>query len=176
MENAMQTGCAQVAQDLLSSLDELISALGDSPPLQAALCRERERLVNHLLVRLERELAAPRPPRLRRRRLGAVRSRSRQLRRDCYLAIADGILSSRRFDTLMLLANRAQRSTNESAYASSSSGSSAPPSDGGATGAFEGGASSNCPGDSEAGGRYSSRDPWPSCTKRMIASTMRPCA
>jgi hypothetical protein len=196
----------RIAQDLLSSFDELLSLLADDPVLHPALGRERERLVNHLHLALPRgqELAtAPGPQGSPRARIAAPardgRGRPRRrgpaaarLRAACYAALSSGLLGSQRFDAVMLLGRRAavqghplyaSSSSLSSAATLSPAGTASKSGDGDDGFISAGGASRDGPGDPGpgngdrlVGGRYASYGPWPSCTKRMMASTMRPCA
>lgn len=99
---------SRIATDLLSSLNVLIANLADDPVLSEALRRERVRLINHLLIRTDRFFFRDSQRRTRETYSESWRHFYR-LRRACYLAIDDGLLSSRRFDALMLLARRAAR-------------------------------------------------------------------
>lgn len=168
-----------IATDLLTSLDELIALLDDDPVLVPALQRERSRLLNHLLGQLiasGRSPARPSAARLPMRPLHGrggrhhIWSRFWRLRGASYRALAAGCLSSRRFDSLMLLALRGAR--RRGAQTSSSSPPS-PESCEESAGAGAGtGADSGSTGWLMTGGCA----PWPSRTKRISDSTMRVCA
>lgn len=169
----------RIATDLLTSLDELIALLDDDPVLVPALQRERSRLVNHLLGQLIASARSParlptRPPH-RPQVMGGRRhiwSRFWRLRGASYRALAAGCLSSRRFDSLMLLALRGARRRG----AQTSSSSPSPPES-----CEESAGAGAGPGAASGRGRTGwlmtgGCEPWPSRTKRIRDSTMRVCA
>lgn len=158
----------QIAVDLLRSLDDLIAILEGDAVLSSALLRERERLFSHL-VDIEPYLALRLAENARPKAKVSRTSRFHRLRAACYGALSDGLLGSARFDSLMLLA---QRALGRKAQASSSSDSPA------GAGSISVGDTSGLFGVFGMLRRSSrvSRVTWPSRTKRMTASTMRACA
>lgn len=103
-----------LAKQLLHSVEQLITAVEDNEDLRAGLQKERDRLAHNLLLdcRLPHQNRGANGTNLRpSRRLEPPRLGlpAQNLYLACYHALDAGLLTSQRFDALMLLLNRTKR-------------------------------------------------------------------